>query len=293
MKNTLKCLIQLIIAVGILGFSSCVTFKPGWTTTEIKESSINTKQLIAEAQLLENNAASTEEVELLIATFKEVLKADPQNYYALWKIGNYHILMGAAYAEKKKDKKYHYREAIKYCEKAMATNTNFKTEVLNGKDITEALDKLTINQIDAMGYWYTARFYYFSECLAPLGRVMNTRIVIDNNKMIERIDEIDRTWAGGGNYFSRGLYYIAIPERFGGSKERADQEFSEAVQIGPNYLVNRWGRAKYLYQLIGDQENFKADLEWVVSQDPHKTENPYPWNVYFQQDAKQMLADFQ
>jgi hypothetical protein len=293
MKSKLKCLVQLITCASILGFSSCATFKPDWTTTEIKKSNFETKELIAEAQFLEKNAATAEEVELLIETFKEVEKADPQNYYALWKIGNYHILMGAAYAEKKKDKKYHYREAIKYSEKAMATNADFKTEVLNGKDITEALDKLTVEQIDAMGYWYTARFYYFSECLAPLGRVMNTRIVIDNNKMIERIDEIDRTWAGGGNYFSRGLYYIAIPERFGGSKERADQEFSEAVQIGPNYLVNRWGRAKYLYQLIGDQENFKAELEWVMSQDPHKADNPYPWNVYFQQDAKQMLADMQ
>lgn len=291
MKNKLKCLVQLFGLVGIVALTSCATFEPGWTTTEIKESNVETEQLLAESHALENNAASAEEVELLIETFKDVVKADPQNYYALWKIGNYHILMGAAYAEKKKDKKYHYKEAIKYCEKAMATNTTFKTEVLNGKDITEAIDKLTIEQIDAMGYWYTARFYYFSECLAPLGRVMNTRIVIDNNKMIERIDEIDRKWAGGGNYFSRGLYYIAIPEKFGGSKERADQEFSEAVQIGPNYLVNRWGRAKYLYQLIGDQENFITDLEWVVSQDPHEADNPYPWNVYFQEDAKQMLAD--
>ncbi len=119
------------------------------------------------------------------------------------------------------------------------------------------------------------------------------RIVIDNNKMIERIDAIDRTWAGGGNYFSRGLYYIAIPERFGGSKERADQEFTEAVNIGPNYLVNRWGRAKYLYNLVGEKDKFLNDLNWVVEQDPSKADNPYPWNVYFQQDAKKLLADYQ
>jgi tetratricopeptide (TPR) repeat protein len=293
MKNKLKCMVQIFGIAGILAIASCATFEPGWTTTEIKKSNVETEQLIANAHVLENSASSAEEVEMLIETFKEVVKSDPQHYYALWKIGNYHILMGAAYAEKKKEKKYHYKEAIKYCEKAMATNTTFKTEVLNGKKITEALDKLTIEQIDAMGYWYTARFYYFSECLAPLGRVMNTRIVIDNNKMIERIDEIDRQWAGGGNYFSRGLYYISIPERFGGSKERADQEFSEAIQIGPNYLVNRWGRAKYLYQLIGDQENFVTDLEWVVSQDPHEADNPYPWNVYFQEDAKKLLANYQ
>lgn len=293
MRISAKYLFPLAGWFFIYFLTSCATFKPGWTATDIKESDADTKQLIANAHALENNAGSAEEVELLIETFKEVVKADPENYYALWKIGNYHILMGAAYADKKKDKKYHYREAIKYCEKAMATNPEFKEEVLNDTELTDALNKLTIDQIDAMGYWYTARFYYFSECLAPLGRVMNTRIVIDNNKMIERIDEIDRTWAGGGNYFSRGLYYISIPERFGGSKERASQEFTEAIQIGPNYLVNRWGRAKYLYQLIDDKENFITDLEWVVAQDPHDADNPFPWNVYFQADAKEMLANIQ
>jgi hypothetical protein len=201
--------------------------------------------------------------------------------------------MGAAHSKKKKDKNFHYKEAIKYCEKAMCTNEMFKLKVQDGNKICDACDQLTIDQIDAMGYWYTARFYYFKECLAPLGRVFNTRIVIDNNTMIERIDNLDSTWAGGGNYFSRGLYYIAVPEKFGGSKERAKQEFAMAIEIGPNYLVNRWGRAKYLYSLTGDVDGYKSDLEWVVSQDPHDAGNPYPWNVYFQYDAKELLAQIE
>jgi hypothetical protein len=109
--------------------------------------------------------------------------------------------------------------------------------------------------------------------------------------MIERIDELDRNWAGGGNYFSRGLYYISIPEKFGGSKQRSDDEFTTAIEVGPDYLVNRWGRAKYLYSLVGDEEGYITDLEWVISQDPHEAGNPYPWNVYFQEDARKMLAD--
>ena len=34
----------------------------------------------------------------------------------------------------------------------------------------------------------------------------------------------------------------------------------------------------------------KEDLEWVVAQDPHMAGNTYPWNVYFQSDARKMLA---
>ena len=63
-----------------------------------------------------------------------------------------------------------------------------------------------------------------------------------------------------------------------------------AVEICPDFLVNRWGRAKYLYQLIGNDEGFTTDLQWVISQDPHKGGNPSRWNVYFQEDAKKILA---
>ncbi|MBN1792051.1 MAG: hypothetical protein JW830_16255 [Bacteroidales bacterium] len=284
-----KCLAGIAVLLMLI---SCTTFKPGHKALLMDEAGDkDVSRLIEKAMELEAYAGTKEEVLGLIEAYRKVEKADPMNYFALWKIGNYHMLMGAAYAEKRKDKKYHYKMAVLYCEKAMCTNAAFQEATRNGDKVTEALDLLTVGEIDAMGYWYTARFYYFSEVLGGLGRLMNTRIVIHNNKMIERIDELDSTWAGGGNYFARGLYYIAIPERFGGSKERSANEFAAAINIGPEYLVNRWGRAKYLYQLIDDDEGFKADLEWVLSQDPHEGGNPYPWNVYFQEDTRKMLAE--
>lgn len=245
---------------------------------------------MATAQKLELTAATADEVNDVIAAYLEVEKVAPTNYSALWKIGSYHILMGAAHSPKIRTKKWHYREAIKYCEKAMYTNIDFANEINAGKDATEACKKLTINEIDAMGFWYTARFYYYKECLKPIGRILNTKIPLDNNKVIVQIDKIDPQWAGGGNNFSRALYYIATPEKFGGSKEKADEEFTTAIQVGPNYLVNRWGRAKYLYSITGNNEGFKADMNWVIAQDPSKGGNPYAWNVYFQNDAKKELT---
>lgn len=289
MKNFNKLIKYLGLLFIILIIESCVSFKSGCNEFKEKLYSDNIEKLLSEAQEIENSASSADEVLKLIHVFKKIEYTDPYNYYALWKIGNYNILMGAAYAEKTKDKKFYYREAIRYCEKAMCTNKNFAAEIKKGEEITDACNKLTINEIDAMGYWYTARFYYFKECLRPISRLMNTKIVIQNNIMIDRIDELDKNWAGGGNYFSRALYYIATPEKFGGSKQRAHDEFNQAIEVGPDYLVNRWGRAKYLYHLTGNMEAYKSDLEWVVSQDPEKAANTYPWNVYFQRDAQKML----
>lgn len=289
MKNLNECIRYLALLSLIIILESCVSFKPGFNKFNEKTSTENIEELFQEAYEIESTAASADEVLQLIDAYKKVEQADPNNYLALWKIGNYNMLMGAAHTEKIKDKKDYYKKAIKYCEKAMSTNETFSIELKKVKDITEAFDKLSINEIDAMGYWYTARFYYFKECLKPIGRIINTKIVIQNNTMIERIDELDANWAGGGNYFSRALYYIAVPEKFGGSKQRANDELIKAIEVGPNYIVNRWGRAKYFYNLTGNKDAYKSDLEWVISQNPSTAGNTYPWNIYMQEDAQKML----
>ncbi|MBS4014425.1 MAG: hypothetical protein KGZ97_11840 [Bacteroidetes bacterium] len=285
-KRFIKPAVFLII---LSMFYSCVSFEKGYKHMETKSSSVNSEGLLIKAKQLEVNASSASDIQNIIDAYKEVEKAEPENYYALWKIGNYSLLICAAHCEKKKDKKRYYREAIRYCEKAMFTNAEYKKEILSGAKIIEAAKKLGIDEVDAMGYWYTARFYYFKECLSPIGRAFNTKIVFQNNDMIALIDAIDPNWAGGGNYFSRALYYIAVPERFGGDKQKALDEFNKAVEVGPDYYVNRWGRAKYLYSITGNDEGFVSDLQWVIQQDPAKGKNPHAWNVYFQKDAAKML----
>ncbi len=285
-----KLIAILLIASSI---SACVSFDRGWKYMPQTQGTGDTETMLHEAYELEKNGSSKADVLQIIDAYKRVEQIDPHNYQALWKIGNYKLLLGAAHSKGKKEKSKNYKEAVMYCQKAMFTNAKFKDAVLAGNDVHEAAELLTIDEIDAMGYWYTARFYYFAECLSPISRIFNTRIVIENNKMIEHIDRLDPDWAGGGNYFSRALYYIALPERFGGSKELAELEFAKAIEAGPNYIVNRWGRAKYLYSLTGNTDGYLSDLQWVVQQNPQMGENPHAWNVYFINDAIKMLDDIQ
>ncbi len=281
----------IFITALILVISSCASFKPGWKDSDLKIRSGDAKLLFNKALELEKTAATGAQVQELINALQLAVDADPENYEALWRIGNYHILMGAAYSEKTKDKEYHYKEAIRYCEKAMVLNPQFKQQVENGVNTWDAVNELDKTYIDAMGYWYMARFYYFKECLSKIGRLFNTKIVIRNDLVIARIDSLNPEWAGGGNYFSRAIYLIAVPEKFGGSKLKAAEEFEKAIKAGPGYLVNRWGRAKYLYSLTGNKEGYVDDLKWVLNQDPHNSGNTYPWNVYFQNQARLLLYE--
>ena len=282
---------NIVITALFLIISSCATFTPGWEDTDLSPKSGNATMLLKKALELEKNASTGEQVQELIKSLKLVVEADPENYESLWRIGNYNILMGAAYSERIKDKKSHYKEAIQYCEKAMYLNPSFKQQVENDVYIWDAVNQLDKQYIDAMGYWYTARFYYFKECISKLGRLFNTKIVIKNELVIARIDSLDPDWAGGGNHFSRAIYLIAVPEKFGGSKTKAAEEFEKAFKAGPGYLVNRWGRAKYLYSLTGNKDGYVDDLKWVLAQDPHTSGNTYPWNVYFQNQSRMMLSE--
>lgn len=112
----------------------------------------------------------------------------------------------------------------------------------------------------SMGYWYVAIFHYFDECLRPAGCLLNARLIVRTDPTMRRIDEVDPDWAGGGNYFRRAIYRVALPERYGGGKFKAEQLFAQAIAAGPNHLANHWGRARYLYPLIGNREGYVADL---------------------------------
>ena len=88
-----------------------------------------------------------------------------------------------------------------------------------------------------------------------------------------------------------GRIGIAIPEEFGGDRQRSAEYLEIATETGPNRLLFPWGRAKYYYYTQGNRSGFESDLEWVLAQDPHApTGDGFPWNVYFQSQARELLG---
>lgn len=239
---------------------------------------------------LEKRAGTKEEIQEMISFFEAAVHEENDNLLALWKQGQYYLLLGAAHSFTKKEKRENYKKSIAYCERAMFKSIEFRDLVKENGKIWEHVHVLGKEYVDAMGFWYTARCYYFKECLSVVGRILNVSMMINNEPIIARIDELNPAWEGGGNNLSRAIYLIALPKKFGGSKIKAKEEFSKAIEMGPNYLMHRWGRAKYLSSLTGDKEKYIEDLHWVLNQDPRKCGNPYPWNIYFQNEAQKMLA---
>ena len=107
---------------------------------------------------------------------------------------------------------------------------------------------------------------------------------------------LDFSYAGyheGRNDFPKWGVGVNV-RHFGaqGDGETDDTEaFKKAVEAGPNWLYIRWGRAKLLHVKKKDKISFKKDMQWVISRDPRMVDSPYPWNVYFQREAREMLKN--
>jgi hypothetical protein len=108
---------------------------------------------------------------------------------------------------------------------------------------------------------------------------------------LHRIEAIDPDWGGGGVQFSLALYYGILPKSLGGDRQRSDDYLARSLEVGPEWLLNRWGRAKYFHTRDGNRLEFEEDMQWVIAQDLRYAGGLYPWKVYFQRDAQEMLAD--
>jgi hypothetical protein len=100
---------------------------------------------------------------------------------------------------------------------------------------------------------------------------------------------IDPDWNGGALHFTWGVYYLSIPESIGGDRKKSAAFFSKAIEVGPDRLLNRWGRAKYFHVKMKNPQGFREDLEWVLAQDAGRSPVHAAWNAFFKRDARQML----
>jgi len=173
----------------------------------------------------------------------------------------------------------------------MATNPSFARRVSAGETIDVAAEALGSAEMGAMHFWVTAVSYRFKETLPPLLYPFNMRWIERERALLERMTAVDPDWGDGAVAFAQGIFFLALPKRFGGDMARSRELLDTLVEAHPGSLLPRWGRAKYYSDKTGDRDAKRRDLRWVVARDPAAAPGSYPWNVYFHADAARMLAD--
>ena len=280
-----------LLAMLICALAGCMALEPAPTEAVAPSRSGDADALLASAERLAREADERTEVENLIDIYDSVLEIDPGNRAALVNLARYHVLLGTGYSADIEQKKRHFRAAIAYSERLMYLNETFRQKVASGDAAWEASEFLTADDADGMGWWSTAVFYYFKECVPDAYKMFNAKWINRSKIFLDRIDVVAPDWQRGANYFNLGIYYLAVPEEFGGDRVKSQEYFEKALAAAPGRLLVPWGRAKYYYYSLRDREGFESDLEWVVAQDPHAaTGDGFPWNVYFQTEARALLG---
>jgi tetratricopeptide (TPR) repeat protein len=283
-------LVFFLTLTSLLG-SACLSLEPTSTATREPSRKDDLDSLLVKAEEQRQAAGTREQLSVLIKTYETVLEVDPEHKKTLSDLAQYHMLMGAAYSDNLEEKKQQFRKAIVYSERIMYLSNEFKRRVEAGQTLWEASEVLTRNEADGMGWWSTTVFYYFKECIPDAFKIFNSQWIARNKMFMDKLEMVAPGWNGGANYFNFGLYYLALPEVLGGSLEKSAEFFQKAESTGPKRLLFPWGRAKYFYYFQKNRQGFKKDLEWVLAQDPHRpTGDTYPWNVYFQTQARELLS---
>lgn len=209
--------------------------------------------------------------------------------HVLNRISELHLLLGAAYTDASSSKRNRYRTAIAYSERALAENGAFHRAIENGA-LSDAVQHLGEEDLKSMLLWVTSVSYLFKEGLGHLRRIIHFRTLAQTQVVLDRMTEIDAAFEYGSVPFSQAIFHVAVPSAAGGDITLAPGLFEEAIAVSEGSLLIRWGRAKYYYEYIGNREGQRRDLRWLVAQDPRVAPSPYPWNVYFQRDAADLLS---
>jgi tetratricopeptide (TPR) repeat protein len=281
----------LFILIIIISFTTgCLKWAPGWKMVRSSEVKGGVNTILEKAEKLENDADTGEKVGELIKVYESVLNIEPANRIVLESLARNCFLMAYGYGRDEDEKAHYYLKSIQYSEQALYLNRDFKAKVDNGVKPWEALDVLTRDDMYALFCWYMSAGNYWKECFNVVERVINVIWVKRFKMVLSRMMEIDPIYLHGMPYYLWASFYSGAPSFAGGDLKKADAMFTKAIEVGPTMLNYRRTRARALYTKTGNREAFVRDMEWVLSQDPHKAPLGYPLNVFIQRDAKNGLT---
>ncbi len=283
-------LLVSLLTVFALALSGCaMQWTEQWQQAGVNTPTEQSTELLLQAQTLFEKANDRESLLDSIAAYDKVLAANPGDTTALTMLSTQKILLGTAYTQSSQEKSRYFRRAMTYAERAMYTNPSFKNLADNGIAPWDAAHALGKNDAQAMFFWVTALQYEFKEGMNLAQKIVNINWMKKGLIFLDRIEEVDPEFGGGAVEFAKVICYYALPTSRGGSKMKGDQYMELAVERSGKRLLPRWARGKYFYPIKDENEKARQDLEWVAGQDLSQFDDPYPWKVHFQENARELL----
>jgi tetratricopeptide (TPR) repeat protein len=276
--------------IGAFGLSGCVSWEiDSESPTAIGTSTTGSVASFRDLKSLADVIETEQQLRDSIAAHQRFVGKNPEHAQALVSLANHWLLMGTAYTESRKEKRTAFLEAMRCSEQAMRTDPKFEESVRGGMPTWEACELLGEEHMDAMLFWVTGVLYMFREGMVFPQHVAHLDWLDRADQVLEHMKSVDRNWNGGAVLFSQAIVYHSVPPSAGGDPEKAQDYLDEAISVDGDWMLSRWGRAKYFLTAPEDREARIADLREILKENPENAaEAPY-WRRYFQTEARRIL----
>lgn len=231
---------------------------------------------------------SPESIEKAIASWEQVVAANPKDLDALIGLTRAHYFLADGYY-RADEKKYLeiMDKGVSWGEKAMiAASPEFETKMRDGAKYPEAVQSVGKEGVPAM-YWYASSLGKWAKkkgFAVLVGQKDNVKSTMD------RCLELDPEYfyAGPWRYF--GAFYAVAPSFAGGDLNKSVEHFKKSLELQPNYVGTKVLWAAELATKQQDEDTFDKLLNEVLATPDDVIPELKPETIVEKQKARELLA---
>ncbi len=181
-----------------------------------------------------------------------------------------------------------YWRGINYGMKALKTNRRFKKALEKDVPIKEAVTYLKKKDLPAA---YGVAFNMGLNLICSLDVPQVLALAEDFVDLTNWILATDETIEYGTTHVLLGVYYAIMPAAGGGGPDKALVEFEKAIEIEPDFLLNRFLYARYYPTLLLEEALFDQELNYILNFSVDEFPSVRALNKVAQEKAADMLAN--
>ncbi len=282
-----------IIFMNLVLSSGCAIWTHGWTekspTTVSKLSPDQERELLAQAEEKWNRRHFLPDLLLSMDAYKKLVTTNPKYYHGLARLSRgYHLLADCHYIDPSEQDKREktWEEGIRWGEKALATNENFKAIVTQPEGTMEkGLHTLTRKEISAL-YWTASNI---GKWVSSKGIMAAFKYKIQLELMIDRVGKLDPSFFYGAVDRYWGAFYSLIPGHNANHLQKSKHHFQESLKVENYYLGTHLLFASAYAVKMEDKELFKKELEFIINTNVDEVPALKPENILEKRKAVILL----
>lgn len=234
----LLCCLTMVLAVA--AGSACRNRTPDPAESGNAEPEKSTAENIAEADALYSQRKDLSNVRRGIIALRQARTRDSGNYEAAWKLARLDYFLGS-HAKDDAERDAAFRDGI---------------------DAGKSAVLLQDNKADGH-FWLGANYGGSAEMsiLASLSSIQDIRT------QMEKVIELDESYASGSAYLGLGQLYLRAPKVLGGDSKKAVEYLEKGLRLGSNNALLRLRLAEG-YHALGRDQDAQKQIDFILKMTP-------------------------